>query len=116
MQNPPDAAWVCRDPKRCSPHIDAVPLFAPIRRPSIVLGYSPLRVIGRRSNRSHLMPTSGKPRSHLPRVFADSRGLWRKVGAANQDLHAIELPWQSETIFDNNTLLPTIYESSEARS
>src|SRR5712692_4657818 len=99
MQNPLDAVRRCRNPERRSPDIDAVPPLAPIGRPSIVRSKPPLRVIGRRGDRPHLMPASGKPRSHFPRVLADSRGLGGEVSAANQDLHSLEFYWQPETIF-----------------
>src|SRR5258708_38456805 len=99
MQNPLDAVRRCGNPERRSPDIDAVPLLAPIRRPSIVRGKPPLRIIGRRGNHPHLMPASDKPRSHFPRVLADSRGLGGEVSAADQDLHFFEFYWQSETMF-----------------
>ena len=87
MQNARETARRLRDPKRRSPHINAVPLLAPIQRPPIVAGDSPHRVIGWRGNRPHLMPASAKPRSHLSRIFPDSRGLGCKVGTTNEDLH-----------------------------
>src|SRR5882757_11276091 len=99
MQNPLDPVRRCGDPERRSPDIHAVPLLAPIGRPSIVRSKPPLRIIGRRGNRSHLVPASGKPRGHFPRVLADSRGLGGEVSAANQDLHSFEFYWQSETMF-----------------
>ena len=65
------------------------PLLAPVRWPTVIAGHSPDRVIGRRGNRSYLMPASSKPGSHFSRIFADPRRFGRKVGAANQNLHSI---------------------------
>ena len=96
------AAGRCRDPKRRPPYVDALPLLAPIRRPSIVAGQSPERVIGRRGDRSHLMSASGKPRRHFPRVLADSRRLRGEVCAVHQNLHSSTFYSQSGTTFRQN--------------
>src|SRR6202022_277659 len=91
MQNARAAAGELWNPKWRPPYIDAIPLLASKRRPTVIRINLPLRVVGRRDDRPHLVSTRGKPGSHFSRVFADARGLGSKVDAINEDLHALEL-------------------------
>src|SRR3977135_2523847 len=57
------------------------------------------------AHRSHVMAARGKPCSHFPRVFPDSRGLGCKVRAADENFHAFEFYGQTATIGRLNPII-----------